>query len=103
MRKHIVKEKDIIEEGKKFDTFDKEFNKSMNWKEDKGKVLVILEENYDHNTEMFDGVKASSEIVDFIQSLLDKQKQEICTEIASYSPISAEHTKELIKIIKSLK
>jgi len=35
-----------------------------------------------------------------IEQLLNKQKDQICQEIASYAPISEEQTIELIKLVR---
>jgi hypothetical protein len=43
------------------------------------------------------------DIKSFIHSLLKEQKERIISEIAQYSPISAKVTRELIKLIKSIK
>ena len=42
----------------------------------------------------------AKDLKNFIQSLLDKQKQDISLEIASYSSLSVEQTEDLLKIVK---
>ena len=42
----------------------------------------------------------AKDLKNFLQSLLDKQKQDISLEIASYSSLSVEQTEDLLKIVK---
>ena len=44
----------------------------------------------------------SSSQVDYIYKALSRQKKEISLLIASYSPLSVEHTKYLIKKVKEI-
>ena len=63
-------------------------------------LLQPLLEIAEQNRDIEEWNTHAESLLEVVQSLLDKQKQDISLEIASYSSLSVEQTEDLLKIVK---